>query len=212
MSRNIVIPTGKRLGIPALLFEEDFESPVVSGYSNGTLPTGWLIADTGFGSGSIGLNNEDSGDWTSPGTSDEQGLDPNYTNSGACTDSGVIGTIDINSVTYRLTVTIAYDKATSGKTGAAGGSASGDYDVMLCALEGGFDRQDWAAGSSNFDSRAIVTLSGSVSDDDKVHTFSGEYTTNSTTDAGKSGYDLAVGIDGATSHAIVTYVKVEIIP
>jgi len=205
MGTNIIIPTGKRLSLPVLLYSEDFEAPVVSGWSQGSKPTGWLLADTGFGANRIGLNNADGGDWT-PAIGDDQGMDPNYTNSGACTDVGEIGTIDINTVTYKLTVTIAYDKDLSGK---AYGSASGAYDVMLCALEGGFDRQDWAAGALNFDARALITLAGSVADDGGIHEFSGTYTTDPTTDAGKSGYDLAVGIDGATSMGIVTSVKVE---
>ena len=111
-------------------------------------------------------------------------------------------------MTYQLSITVAYDKFLSGKPY---GAASGAYDVMLCALEGGFDRQDWSAGAADIDSRAIITLSGTVADDDTLHTFTGTYTTDATTDAGKSGYDLAVGIDGATSNGIITEVKVEIL-
>ncbi len=212
---NLAIANNVQMGPGALLYKEGFESPAVvdaSGYDNGVLPAGWVIANNGFGAGSIGLNNGDtSGDWTTEGT-DVQGLDPNYTNSGAATDVGEIGTLNLKARRYRLTITVAYDKAVSGKPGADGGSASGDYKVMLSALEDGFDRQNWASGATAWADRALVLLQGTVPDDDQVHTFVGEYTTDPVDDISKNGYDLAIGVDGATSHAIITSVKVELIP
>lgn len=215
MTILVNIPTGNRLTIPTgvsagrgpvVLFFEDFETPTVVGYDQGTLPTRWLGSDTGFGSNRWGLDEKSSGNWED-GTSSTQAFNTQYTNSGACTKSGEIATIDINTVTYKFTIQVAYDKAVSGPYG----SPSGDFNTLLCALEGGFDRQDFAAGWADFQARAIVTLTGSAPNDDGFHVYSGTYTTDPVTDAGKSGYDLAIATDGATSSGNIVSTKVEII-
>jgi len=209
---NLVLATAKQLAPGALLFEEGFESPVVPGYLQGVPTVGWLRSSNGFGADRIGLNNASSGDWVSPGPADEQGVDPNYTNTGAITAESVIGPININTVTYRFTITVAYDKFLSGKLY---GAASGAYDVRLCAFEPGFpatglgSRSDFVGVGAIQKARAFVSLTGSVASDDLVHTFVGEYTTDPVNDIGRKGYDLAIAIIGATASAIITSVKVE---
>jgi hypothetical protein len=215
MGHALTIPTGKRLvtGKIAKLFVDGFESPVVSGYSKGTLPDNgyWVGSDTGFGSDRKGMNNADGGDWVASG-SDNQGLDCNYTNSGFTTVNGAIGVFDSSGVTYRFTITVAYDKNISQPDGLP----SGDYNVYLGTFDdgnvGGVDRQDWSStGETYWGTIKFITLQGTVLDDDGIHTIVGEYTTDPVTDAAREGVDLAIGINGATSNAIITSVKVEVI-
>jgi len=208
MSTNLIIPTGKRLLVPAVLFTEDFESPVISGYVEGQLPDNgnWLGADTGFGAGRFGMINKDGGDWVTAQVGNEQALGMLYTNSGACTADGVIGDINVNTVKYQLTVDIGYNRHIS----AFGyGEAGGIYEVHLCALPALFDRQDFAAGASAFNPYVIITLSGTVTDTGELQTFVGTYETDPVTDAALVGNDLAVVIDGATGYGVVDNVKLE---
>jgi hypothetical protein len=218
MGYQISLPTGKKFGKgPQLLFSEDFESPNVthiSGYEEGLLPTGWIgtDSDAGFGWSEKGLNDSAvSTDFVVNSAFGTQGLDFNYTNSGACTGVGAIGTIDINTVTYRVTFVVTYDKANvTGKSN--GGTQLGpDYHVKLSAFPGGFDR----ASDMNAVAAApyeMAELSGSVADDNVGHEFSFEYTTDPVTDAALSGNDLAVVFEGSTNHGIYVKLKVEIIP
>jgi hypothetical protein len=206
MSRLLTIPTGNLIQLPAVLFTEDFETPVVVGYDQGTIPSRWLGSNVGFGSDRRGLDNKSSGNWED-GTSSQQAITFQYTNTGLCTSASEIATIDINTVTYRLTAQVAYDKAVSGPHG----NPSGDYEVRLCAMDAGDSRTDWAAGyAATFVPRTIINLSGTVANDDGFHEFTGTYTTDPVTDAAKAGFDLAVALRGATDKASVVKVKVEI--
>lgn len=208
MGSVVTIPTGKVLVLPSILFYEDFQSPVISGYQQGQLPDNgnWIGSTEGFGSDRKGMNNADSTDWVADGA-DNQGFDCNYTNSGAGTVEGVIGTIMLNSVTYKLTATIAYDKHNSQPHG----SPSGDYDILLCSLPLGTpDRDDFRAVGPWIGSE-FINVTGAVADDGLIHTVSATYTTDPVTDAARAGQDLGVCIDGETSHAIHTSIKVEII-
>lgn len=209
MVYQITIPTGKRLSLPAVLFFEDFESPVVVGYDQGTLPdaNNWLGSNTGFGNDRKGLDEKSSGNWEDGVPGNLQSFNTQYTNSGICTDTGEVGTINLETVTYKFTLQVAYDKAVSGPHG----SPSGDYDSVLFAVPGGFDRQDFTNFAGDFVPEALVRLQGTVPNDDGVHFVSGTYTTDPVTDAAWSGRDLAVALDGATSSANIVSAKVEIV-
>ena len=207
MTKLLVVPTQKLFRVPAILFQEDFENPVVSGYSQGTLPAAWLGSNQGFGSDRFGLDEKSSGNWEDGDPSNLQMFNTQYTNSGACTGPGEIATINLNFVTYRFRMQVAYDKAVSGPHG----SPSGDFDSVLFAVPSGFDRQDFRNFAADFVPESLVRLQGTVPDDDGIHFFEGTYTTDPVADAAWAGRDLAVAVDGATFSANVDNIKVEIL-
>lgn len=204
MSLNIVKYRNMASKFPVrLLFQETFESPVVVGYDEQPpIPTGWVGANQGFGSNRHGLNNKTSGDWASSQENNQQTYSFKYTNSGLCTAAGVIGTIDINRVKYTVTMDFGYDKAISG------GVASGFFKAWLVAIPPGFDRQDFRSGVP-WDGIDLVTLTGTVANDNELHRYTGSYTTDPVTDAGKVGYDLAIACLGATASAVWDNVRLE---
>jgi hypothetical protein len=94
------------------LLEEDFEAPVVSGYSEGSTPTGWTRASTGFGATRHGLDEISSGDWAATSQpANTQAYAFKYTNSGLASSAGEIDKIEVTrKVRYRLSIDIGYDK------------------------------------------------------------------------------------------------------
>ena len=84
------------------LFTEDFESPVVSGYSQGSIPSGWVGSTVGFKANYIGISNIDGGLWTnSTPDTNKQAFRFDYgSNTGLTTEEGAIGALDPDGVTY----------------------------------------------------------------------------------------------------------------
>ena len=194
------------------LLEEDFEAPVVSGYSEGSVPTGWTGADSGFGSLWHGLNEISSGDWAAtsqPGNAQVYSF--KYTNSGLASSEGTIDKIEVTrKVRYKLTVGIGYDKA---QNPTRPGTASGSFDIRLCAVPPGHDYTDFTSTAADWGPYELASLKsdtlGEVPDDDELHRFTTVYETDPVADAAKAGYDIVVAIDGATSSAVIDNVKVE---
>lgn len=222
---NLSLTTEANLCPIAALLDAGFESPDVTGYSEYTAPTGWTYTNIsdGFGWGEIGLNSGDEktvggppGDWITTAT-DKQGIDPNYTNSGAYTNAGTIGTLlsDV-PVKYRLKIRVAYDKANN--TGKSNGvtTPGGNYDVKLVALPQGFTRAGNFNGTTStkmqYAGYLLKRLNGVVANDDTIHEFVGTYTVDPVTDVSRNGYDLCVMIVGSTGGAIITHVTVEVVP
>lgn len=208
MSTNISIPTAKRLTLPAVLFFEGFEEPVVSGYlEGGTSPANWVQADQGFGASRHGLDNEDGADWDSPDpVNDAQGYNLRYTNSGLTSAEGAIGALNVNKVKYTIRFKIVMDKNIETPTYTSGDTAA--YNVELCALKGGDARNDARDGGLPGD-RTLASLSGTAPTDGNIHEYSLSYTTDPTTDASRDGDDLTIRLRGATSSGIITEVKFE---
>jgi hypothetical protein len=207
----VKLPTDILLKLNAVLFLENFESPVVVGYDpQPPVPTGWLPANQGFKSSQHGLNNKTSGDWVATNQPDNnQAYAFKYTNTGLCTAEGVIGKFNSNTVTYRLTFDVGYDKCIT----PGDGNPSGAYRVYLCAFPDSLDpilRQTFNS-FGHFETWELLQLTGSVADDNLLHTISAEYTSDPILDASWFGNDLAVAIVGATSSGVVDNIKVEVV-
>jgi hypothetical protein len=158
-----------------VVFSESFEAPVVSGYSNNSIPSGgkWIGATAGFGATNRGLYNE-SVIWpATPPFSTPFGAQAyylNYTNSGLTTAVGATGQTLTAGVTYKV----------SFNAGVPAGTASGTYLVELVA----FATADNNTARANCQS----TRSGAV-----LATASGTVTTNTMSGSGQLVFTPAVG-------------------
>ena len=114
-------------GLAQVIYSESFETPVVSGFDDNTVPdTGWVGSAQGFGSSNRGLFNEivawpDTPKFTTP--YGDQGYMLNYTNSGLTTAQNAISGTLTQDVTYTVTFNAAVQV----------GTASASYRVELVA-------------------------------------------------------------------------------
>lgn len=176
-----------------LIFSEDFEAPVVSGYSQGTAPGGWVKASVGYKSSNHGLINKDSGVFTASEGND-QGYAFRYTNSGLTTAEGVIGVLEAD-VTY----TISFDVVRDGGSLGAGTA----YKVNFMTFDAVQNRADVDNGPQGTN---LASKSGTAPEDGSRASDSFEFTA----DAANAylGQDIAVRLDGATNNAIIDNVRV----
>ena len=109
----------------AVTFTEDFETPVVAGYAEGTGPdTGWVGSTQGFGATRHGLYNEEAEtEFSTPYGDQSYRLD--FTNTGLTTEEGVIGTLN-SSTAYSV----------SFYTAKALGAGTTSYRLELVAFDG----------------------------------------------------------------------------
>jgi hypothetical protein len=212
MTASINLESGQaiRATIPTVLFTETFESPVVSGFDP-TPPEvpNWVGATTGFGAARMGLDEVSSTNWTSPSGSNTQVYNCRYTNSGITTREGVIGSLDVNNVTYTVSFDVQFDKRLTGSWGA---DPSNQYNMQLYAADNIAD-VDRVNHTGNIVGATLLNDytnadGGVVPDDDQFHTFRFSYTTDPVTDASLDGQDICVRFKGATSSAVIDNVRV----
>ena len=178
----------------SVLFLENFESPVVSGYAEQTYPstTSWIQATSGFGAKYSGLINTDSGDYTDSNPISQQGLFLRYNNNtGLTTAEGEITTLD-SAKTY----TVSFDviKSSSGR----------NYDAELIAFAPGASRTDAKvipAGSVR-----LANSIGQAPDDGSAQTIS--MTIDMSNYLPEAGKDFALRFKGTGSDAVIDNVRV----
>ncbi|BCX46311.1 hypothetical protein HAHE_02190 [Haloferula helveola] len=162
-------------------FSESFESPVVAGFDDNTVPGGgnWIGASNGFGSSNRGLFNETVAWPATPpfGTPyGDQAYYLNYTNSALTTAQGATGLTVTQDVTYTLTFNIAVTE----------GTASSNYLVELVAFGASDDNSSRTNGQSGRPGTVVGTASGSVTTTDMSATAFITYTPDGTSpDLGK---------------------------
>ena len=140
-----------------VVFSESFETPVVSGFSTNTVPSGsrWIGSTDGFGATDRGLYNE-TVVWptTPPFTTPfgNQAYFINYSNSALTTAAGVTGQTVMPDTTYTVTFHAAVTS----------GTASGAYRVELVAFtaaEGNSVRID---ANGTMPGTVLATATGTV--------------------------------------------------
>ena len=179
-----------------VVFVEDFESPEVSGYVQGSVPPGWVKANQGFNSTYHGMVNKDGGDFSA--------LDPNeqaysfrYTNTGVTTAEGGLDFLQANG-TYTVTFDAVMNNATGGTS----------YNVELIAFGDGDLRNDCRSAPAN--STVLASTVGNSPSDGTWQTVTFSFTTDAVTHAAELNKDLAIRFKGATSACIVDNVKFEV--
>ncbi len=180
-----------------LLFTEDWESPVVSGYDQQPpTPTGWVAASMGYRSSWHGLHNKDSGDYTAPAGND-QVISFRYSNSGITTGDGVISELRAD-VTYTISFDVVSDVVDATETA---------YNVQLIAFASGAVRND--CRSTPAGSSLLASSSGnSATDGSWTTSITFTFYANPTTYAADIGKDLAIRLKGSTSSANIDNVLV----
>lgn len=228
IGNRITVPAGNILALAprgTVLFYENFESPVgVPYYDEGIGPdsTKWVRATNGFGSSRHGVDNKGDGlgNWTTSDPANDQTYNFRYTNSGIGTKQGVIGTLDPNNVTYTVYFDYIYDKGVDG-TGGGGYwiglhginpiDEGGDRARFNSTFLGVFPNSDGGAGAGTPDNSLVYkssTIDGDIPNDGAFHRFSISYTTDPVTDAGRSGWDLCLRVEGSTISANIDNIKI----
>ena len=182
------------------IFSEDFESPVVSGYSQGTLPDDgyWIGASQGYRSNYWGLVNEDTGTFTDPVGA--QAIAFRYTNSGVTTADGVIGDFEAG-----ITYTVSFDAVMDG-----GLNSGTPYTLQLIAFADGAVRNDCRSTPSG--STMLKQVSGNATSDGLYKNVTFDFTADPVTYAAIIGQDIGIRFRGATTSAIIDNVLVTIPP
>ena len=99
--------------IAEVVLTEDFETPDVTGYAQGTTPSGWVRHGGTFGAGRHGIIDKATGDFTSPDGND-QAYALRYTSSpGITTEAGIIGNLQAE-ILYALRVDVQQDLGDAG--------------------------------------------------------------------------------------------------
>ncbi|NNC87705.1 MAG: hypothetical protein HKN82_04505 [Akkermansiaceae bacterium] len=157
-----------------VVFSESFESPVVGGFAENTVPdTGWVGATQGFGATRRGLYNEAVAWPVTPKFSTpygEQAYLLNYTNSGLTTAQGTISSTLTAGAEYKISFNAAVQS----------GTASANYLVEFVAFD---PADDDAARRECRDGRpgtVLATASGSVTTTDMSASDSIVFTTDGT--------------------------------
>lgn len=178
----------------SILFLENFESPVVSGYSEKTYPseTSWVKATAGFGADKVGLLNEDGGFYDDPNQISHQGLFLNYNN-----NSGLTTAVDeISTLASSQVYNISFDviKSTEGR----------GYLVELIAFDSGASRDNVKTLPTG--STLLGSTSGLAPDDGSSSSIS--FTVDASNFAADVGKDLAIRLRGTGSDAVIDNIKV----
>jgi hypothetical protein len=166
------------------LFSEDFESPVVVGYAQGTRPSRWIGATKGFGATRNGLNNIGS----------NQVYAFRYTNSGVGTASGVIGPATAG-LTYTIYIDVLKDNSIS--------QPALPYRIKFVAYDPSAPRDEYRNDNNM---TVLFQLTGNAPSDGSVQTLIQTFVVPD--GAGYIGNDLAVRFYGATTSASVDNVIV----
>jgi autotransporter-associated beta strand protein len=184
-----------------LIYSEDFESPVVTGYAQGTDPSGWTGATQGFGATRRGLDNKDGGDFTAPDGND-QVYAFRYTNSGMTTDQGTIGVLEANT-TYVIQFDVVWDLSQDSPTYTSNTGLS--YNVQFMSFSNSVARNDCRSTPSG----AIVFASttGNAPNDGSFETVSFSFRPTASED-GWLGEDLAIRLKGSTTSAGIDNIRV----
>jgi methionine-rich copper-binding protein CopC len=178
-----------------ILLTENFESPDVAAYSEGTLPdnANWVGSSQGYGSGRRGITDKAGGDFAA--------ADPNfqafafrYTNSGLTSAEGVIGALE-SDMNYEVTAEVVRDD---------GKNTGTPYTIELVAFDAGDDRSDCRSGRPG---TVLATASGDAPADGGFATATLQFTAS----AGDPslGKDLGVRFLGASTSAIIDNVAVK---
>ena len=174
-----------------VVFSESFESPVVSGFDDNTVPSGgnWIGANQGFGATNRGLYNETVAWPATPSFTTpfgDQAYRMNYSNSALTTAEGVLGPI-----TAGVTYTVTFQNAVT-----VGGG--GNYLVELVAFSPGDARND---GRGSRPGTVVGSASGTVATSDMSNVASITFTPGGTNP--HLGKDLGVRLIGITGHSVV---------
>ncbi len=177
-------PAMSRAADPVVLFNEDFESPDVTGYSQGTTPSGWVRHAGVFGADKHGLIDKDSGHFTGSATND-QAYALRYTSSPGITSAdGQIEALKAG-VPYTVTFQVQQDLGSTNGSGAEGDY----YDAKFVAYPPGANR----ALSTGIDTGTLLDSAfGAVATDGQFHTITMTFTADPVTHAAIIGLDLAV--------------------
>lgn len=183
----------------AIIFSSDFEghgntdTNALSTYDkHPPVPTGWVAANQGYGSGSAGLNLIDTNTVYSF----------RYTNSGLTTNAGVIGALTAGA-TYTVTFKVAADDSQPD------GNLELPYTVRLVTFNGAA-RND--VRNNTGATGILASATGNAPGDGSFATVTFSYTADGTEST--LGHDVAIRIFGATTTANIddVSVDVEIIP
>jgi hypothetical protein len=192
----------------AAIFTEDFQTPDVTGYSQGTRPSNWVAAGGGYGSDRHGLIDEDSGAFNGQSTplvdDGEQAYAFRYTSSPAIvTTAGLIGTVANDQ-----TITVIFDAVED--LGDNEGSAV-QYDAYLFAIA------DGATRASNFGGTGwtqLARLTGDVTPGTTWETGIQFSYTTTLADSAVFGQDYAIAFtdswtgSGGDSSALIDNISV----
>ena len=179
-----------------VVFFEDFESPEVSGYVQGSVPPGWVKANQGFNSTYHGMVNKDSGHFTAPDPND-QAYAFRYTNSGVTTAEGTLDFLQANG-TYKVTFDVVMNNETSGTS----------YNAELIAFGAGDPRNDCRSAPAN--STVLASATGNAPSDGTWQTVTFSFIADAVTHAAELNKDLGIRFRGATGACIVDNVKFEV--
>ena len=140
-----------------VVFSESFESLVVNGFDDNTVPSGgkWIGSTTGFGSNNRGLFNESVAWPVTPSFSTPYGAQAyyiNYGGAGLTTSVGTTGQTLTAGVTYKV----------SFNTAVAVGTASGNYQVELVAFGTADDNTTRANCTSSRPGTILASTTGTV--------------------------------------------------
>ncbi|PQJ27328.1 InlB B-repeat-containing protein, partial [Rubritalea profundi] len=182
------------------LIQEDFESPVVSSYAQGSFPDNgqWVISANGHGSNVLGLVNKDGNDFSAP--------DPNHqafacrdSNTGITTAEGVIGSLE-GGATYRITVDVVRD-ADGGRVF----NPDTPYTIEFVALDSGAALDDLRPSIGV----TLASYNGDAPLDRTFETVSFEFAADPDSHAAQIGKSLAVRLHGGSHSASYDNVIVE---
>jgi hypothetical protein len=184
-----------------VIFSESFESPVVSGFDDNTVPSsGWVGASNGFGASNRGLFNEFVA-W--PGTPDfstpfgEQGYFLNYTNSALTMAQGTLTEPLTEGEVYTVTFNV----------GVKAGVASSNYLVEFLAFEPGDDNNARKDGQNTRPGTVLASASGPVTTNDLSESGSLTYTPS----AGDPHLGKEIGVRLVKSSGSVIYDNLRVI-
>jgi beta-lactam-binding protein with PASTA domain len=167
-----------------IAFSEDFETPDVTGYAQGTTPTGWVPHSSGFASNRHGIIDKASGAFFA--------ADPNhqayafrYTASpGITTAEGVIGVLQAGA-TYTLSFDVQQDLGDLD----SGGGGGNWYDVSLMAFDNGAERIGGPGGAGQ---NVLVAQRAGVPADGAFHTVTLTFTADPVQHAALIGKDVGI--------------------
>jgi hypothetical protein len=152
-----LLPSAVRADV---VFSESFETPVVTGFDDNTVPaSGWVGATNGFGATNRGLINEFVNSPATPPFSTpygEQAYFINYTNSGLTTAQGATG----ETLTAETTYTVSFNAAVRA------GAASADYLVEFVAFDPAHDNNARSNCQSNRPGTVLATATGTATTTD----------------------------------------------
>ncbi|WP_158279859.1 Ig-like domain-containing protein [Coraliomargarita sinensis] len=181
-------------GAGTVVFSEDFESPDVTGYSEGTTPVSWVRATQGFGATRHGLNDEASGEFTGPVGA--QAYSFRYTNSGITTSEGQIGALT-SGTTYEVSFDVVAD----------GSNAGDNYTVALVTFNGAA-RNDVRGGDGGAGITSLLNTATGAYSGTTYQTVTFNYTADGS--EASLGHDIAVRIIGQSTSANIDNLSVSV--